>query len=395
VKALHVIPALASRYGGPSAAAIGMSVALQRRGVDSLIVCTDADGPGRLPVRTEVETEFEGARVVFFNRSRNESLKVSLRLSLWLRRNIRSFDIVHIHSVFSHPSLAAGRACRRQSVPYVVRPLGHLDRWSLRQHAYRKRLFLALGGERMLKGAAAIHWTARAERRAAAEEFGALPGFVLPLAVDEIAFQHVGGSLFRNGVPWLGQARYVLFLSRLHPKKNLDTLIAAFADSSAGSHRLVIVGDGEKDYVAKLQEYAGRVAPGRVHFTGWLDGPMKYSAFEGADLFVLPSFQENFGLVAAEAMASGVPVIVTAGVNLADDVRETGAGWVADPSRESLTAALREALSSEGELQTRGRAGRIRAETRFRWSAVATSLEREYESLLSKKVPGGSLLRGP
>jgi glycosyltransferase involved in cell wall biosynthesis len=381
MKVLHVIPALASRYGGPSVAAIGLCTALQRRGVESLLVCTDADGPGRLPIRTEVETEFGGARVVFFGCFRGESLKLSPRLASWLRGNVRSFDIVHIHSVFSHPSLAAGRACRRQSVPYVVRPLGHLDRWSLRQHAYRKRLFLVLGGDRMLRRAAAIHWTAGAEQEAAAGGLGALPGFVIPLGVDDSLFSPRRES-FRAKTPQFAGRPYLLFLSRLHPKKNVEALIEAFGRLEGSGHHLVIAGNGEESYVTKLRARADEAAPGRVTFAGWLDGDRKRSALQGADLFVLPSFQENFGIAAAEAMAAGVPVVLGEGVNLASEVREKGAGWVTAPTVDALTAGLREALASGDERRRRGEAAGRLAEERFRWSSVAEALESQYESIL-------------
>src|SRR5205814_66912 len=108
----------------------------------------------RLPVPLGVPTEYCGTTVLFFKRVWTESYKYSPALAAWLGRHVRDFDVVHIHAVMSHASIAAGRACRRAGVPYIVRPLGTLDRWSLEQKSLRKRLFMRLAGNRLLGGAA-------------------------------------------------------------------------------------------------------------------------------------------------------------------------------------------------------------------------------------------------
>jgi glycosyltransferase involved in cell wall biosynthesis len=389
MKVLHVVPAVAPRYGGPSEAVPRLCAALQRAGVETLLASTCADGRGRLAVPVDHETEFGGARAIFFPSLPGEALKVSPRLASWLRDSVRGFDLVHVHSVLSHPSLAAGTACREAAVPYVVRPLGQLDRWSLGRHSFRKRAFLALAGGRLLCGAVAVHWTAASERTAAGR-WGAFPGFVVPLGVDEALFSaDPGARIFRAATAGLGDAPYILFLSRLHPKKNVEALIDAFAGSGSGDSpdvRLVVAGDGEASYVSMLKGLAAKSAvANRIFFTGWLSGALKLSALAGAMLFVLPSLQENFGLAAAEAMACGVPVLVGKDVNLAGDVMSSVAGWVSAPDAESLNGALAEALSSSAERRRRGEAARALAAARFRWSAVAGALVQEYGAILSHR----------
>ena len=375
MRVLHVVPSIAPRYGGPSEAALRLVSSLRDAGADALLATTDADGSGRLPVRTCAEVEHEGARCIFFRRLSGESLKLSPAIARWLRRNITRFDVVHIHSVFSHPSLAAGSAARKRGIPYVVRPLGQLDRWSLSQHALRKRVFLAIGGRRLLEGAAAIHWTDVSERERALAFAAARSSFVVPLGVDERLFE---GS--DDGV----RDRTVLFLSRLHPKKNVESLIDAFGrlGKAGAGWRLVVAGNGEPGYLKSLKRLA-TAAEDRVEFRGWLSGEEKRRTLREAALLVLPSRQENFGIVVAEALAAGTPIVVSDSVALAAEVRRFCAGWVAPLESEGLTEVLEEAMSSPEERVRRGQAGRRLARERYRWASVARELMAEYRRIVA------------
>jgi len=174
-KVLHVIPALAPRYGGPSAAVVGMCRVLIAGGVPTLIASTDADGRGRLTVSTGQIESYSGVPAIFFPRVASESFKWSAPLEAWLRARVSDFDIVHVHAVFSHSSLAAGRACRAANVPYIVRPLGTLDPWSLNHHRLRKQLLFRFGVRNLLMGAAAMHYTSDEERRLAESVLPWLP----------------------------------------------------------------------------------------------------------------------------------------------------------------------------------------------------------------------------
>src|SRR5437867_10427539 len=116
MKVLHVIPGVAARYGGPSRAIVGTCRALRCHGVESLILTTDADGPGRLPVELAHPVTYQGVQVIFFPRQYSEGFKYSRPLAHWLEKNVTSFDLVDIEAVFSHSSLAAARACRRAGV---------------------------------------------------------------------------------------------------------------------------------------------------------------------------------------------------------------------------------------------------------------------------------------
>ena len=136
MKVLHVIPSIAARYGGPSQAIYTMCRALQARGAEILIATTNADGSGELPVVLGKEIIYQGAPTIFFPRQWSEALKYSRPLALWLEQNVRNFDLAHVHAVFSHACVGAARACRKNVVPYMVRPLGTLTRGVSNKRAF-------------------------------------------------------------------------------------------------------------------------------------------------------------------------------------------------------------------------------------------------------------------
>jgi glycosyltransferase involved in cell wall biosynthesis len=381
---LHVIPSVAPRYGGPSQAVVDMCRALMRREVDPLIVTTDADGPGRLPVEIGKIVELNGVPTLFFPRQISEAFKFSWPLAGWLARNIGAFDVVHIHAVFSHASLAAARAAAAQSVPYIVRPLGTLDPWSMRQKPIRKRLFWHLGIKDMLRRAVAIQYTTADEQRLAEVSLGLTRGVVIPLGISEdILDSRVGPEHFRRQYPQLGESPYMMMLSRLHPKKGLELGVDAFLAASEHVDRqgwhLVLAGDGDPNYVDLLKRrVAERGGDGRVLFTGWLAGRDKVSALRGAAFLALPSRQENFGIAVAEALASQVPALVSPHVNLATDIEAAEAGWVVPLEPSALEASFRRIMCDPDERARRGHAGRCLALARYAWPAVAAQLEELY-----------------
>jgi glycosyltransferase involved in cell wall biosynthesis len=387
LRVLHVIPAVADRYGGPSRAVLDMGRALAELEVDVLIATTDADGPGRLPVGLDRPVTYQEVPAIFFSRQWSEALKYSRPLARWLDAHVPQFDVVHIHAVFSHACLAAARASRRHRVPYVVSAHGMLDRWSLEQKRLRKRVLWHAGAGQMLRGAAAVHYTTLPEQESAEGPLGLDRGVVIPLGVDERGLQIPGAAeAFRRDYPELGQDPFVLFLARLHPKKGPERLLQAFhrlaARPELSDWRLVLAGDGEPGYVAALKRSAGAARGAeRVVFTGWLGAAQKAGALQGAALLALPSYQENFGLSVTEAMVCGVPVLVSPQVNLAAEIRAAGAGWVAGADEPALTQALGEALGDPEARRRRGEAGRALALARFTWPPVAAQLARLYGTL--------------
>jgi len=374
MRVLHVIPSLAEQSGGPAAAIVPMCRALQTQGIEPLIVTTNE---GRPQADTEDLLDFEGVPVRFFPVQLGASYKYSRPLATWLGKNVKDFDLVHVHAVFNHAPVAAARACRGAGVPYVVRPLGTLDPWSMKQKRVRKRLFWFLFAKRLLAAAAAVHYTAAAEKTATEAYLGMNHGYVVPLGVNLNGSTH--DDSVANYFPELAREPYILSLSRLHPKKRLDELIEAFQSLGDQRWRLVIAGDGPADYLSFLNQKAR--GSERISFTGWVEGKRKEALMRGASLFVLPSRHENFGLSVVEAMACSVPVMVTPQVNLAREIDSAQAGWVV--AFKELSNGLAVVMEDNGERLRRGKVAYEYAK-RYSWDKVGTDLADFYRQILER-----------
>jgi glycosyltransferase involved in cell wall biosynthesis len=379
MRVLHVIPSIAPRYGGPSYAVVRYCRALGRHGVRVTVATTNADGAGVLDVPTDEPTEYEGVDARFFAR-RGEAFKYSPSLGNWLRRSVGDFDVVHVHAVFSHASLSAGRACRIAGVPYIVRPLGSLNPWSLTQQAWRKRMLMWSAAGSLLRNAAGLHFTTEGERELATAVVGEFPARVIPLGVDD---QYLAARLPASD----GGVRRVVALARLHRKKNLVSLIRAFhAATAAAGWRLTIAGTGDVAYTEELRRTADDgPAASRIDFRPWLDGQEKLDLLRSAAVFAVPSFQENFGLGALEAMACGVPVMVTRGVNLAPAIAQADAGWITGTDDTEVAATLMEIMRDEVGRRRRA-ANAKKLAGNYTWDSAAAQLDAWY-SVLAPRLP--------
>jgi glycosyltransferase involved in cell wall biosynthesis len=385
MRVLHVIPSISERSGGPATAIVPMCRALQQQGVDVLLITTNAGLEHEEKTAGQI-SNYKGVPAMFFPSQMGESFKYSRPLASWLSSNIRQSGLAHIHAVFNHSSVATAHVCRKAAVPYVVRPLGTLDPWSMTQKSLRKRVFWQVFGKGMLRGAAAVHYTSEAEKLATENLFGLNHGKVIALGIEAKTQFPSAKDKLAHHFPSLVQQAYVLVLSRLHPKKGLDVLIDAFlslVQVERFTHwRLVLAGDGPADHVLKLKE---RVASSShrdsILFTGWLDGEKKDAVLSGASLLVLPSHQENFGLCVIEALSHSVPVLVSPHVNLAEEIVLANAGWIATVNKEALAARLAEALGDQDELARRGQAGKGLSK-KYSWDSTAKSLADLYKDIL-------------
>lgn len=386
MKLLHVIPSVSERSGGPGQAIFPMCRALRKQGAEVLLASTNAGLEDSAELKLERSITYKGLPTILFPTQIGSSFKYSRPFAQWLDEHVSDYDLVHIHSVFNHASISAARSCRKRGVPYIVRPLGTLDPWSMKQKSLRKKAFWYGGIRKMLTEAAAIHYTSKAEQRAVEESLGLNHGAVIHLGVD-CRPPHGTGDVndLSEEFPSLRNYPYVLFMSRLHPKKALEILLEAFLSLAAQKEfsvwRLVVAGDGSPKYVRSLkQTVANRLTGDLVVFTGWLDGRKKEAALRNASILVLPSYQENFGLCVMEALAHGVPVLVSPHVNLAPEIEAAEAGWISALDSTALEAALADALSSREERESRGEAGRVLAR-KFAWPIIAGQLSDLYASV--------------
>jgi glycosyltransferase involved in cell wall biosynthesis len=263
----------------------------------------------------------------------------SPRLVPWLRREAARFDAVIVDGLWQYGSLATWRALRGTGVPYFVYPHGMLDPWFKRTYPLKhlkKSLYWPWAEYRVLRDARAVLFTTEEERLLARESFDRYRCNEL-VAGYGTARPQVDGASVREGFldvrPELRGRRLLLYLSRIHPKKGCDLLIEAYAAVAARDERLhlLMVGPGDEKIVAHLKALAERLGVGaRISWPGMLTADDKWGAFHAAELFVLPSHQENFGIAVVEALACGLPVAISNKVNIWREIEANGAGWVAD-----------------------------------------------------------------
>jgi glycosyltransferase involved in cell wall biosynthesis len=414
VNVLHVIPSLSAKEGGPSFAVKAMAEALAEQGVQVTVATTTGaqNAPvigDRLSVIGEeslpenASTERRGYSIVCFRRE-FEPYKVSFGLTRWLCKNIAEFDLVHVHALFSFSSTMAARIARQHRVPYVVRPLGVLNRWGMEnRRPILKRVSFRLVELPILLHSAAIHYTSNAERAEAASldlHLAKHRSATISLPIERA--EPGDAQVFRARYPTLKNHRMILFLSRIHPMKGIELLLDSFA-MVREKHKdvaLVITGDGEEAYVRGLRERAARILEfesatkngrptkdkeeeGAVIWTGHLNGEMKAAALAAASVFVLPSASENFGIAVAESLAAGIPTIVSEEVALSSDIRRYDAGVVVKRDVQQLAGAISDSLSNKERAAGLAANGRRLAEERYSPEAVGRALHELYQRIIT------------
>lgn len=383
MKIVHVIGSLALEHGGPTQACLGMARATARRGHDVAIHTTDID----LPVEA-------GPRVV-----KADGLTVHYHHAEWPHRWARSptlgralavvvpdVDVVHLHSLYLYHDWAVHRLCMRYQVPYLLCPHGTLDPFIRRRHRVRKRVVSLAYQDRVTKHAAALHFTTEAERTLAQPVDQGRPGVVVSLGIETADYAPLPHGRFRAAHPEIGDRKIVLFFGRLNFKKGLDVVIAAFAAAVAQGHDIWLVLAGPDHGMRSHAEawLADRGVAGRATFAGMLTGADKLAALADADLFVLPSFSENFGIAVIEALACGLPVLISDRVNIWPEVAAAGAGAVAAPAVEPFAEMIDRLLGNPAARAAMGKAGRRLVRERYDWAPIATQLEAVYTDIASK-----------
>lgn len=322
----------------------------------------------------------------------------SPRLLPWLKANIRSFDIVVAHALWQYHTVAVRTAARQQNVPYVVYTHGMLDPYFKRTHPLKhakKWLFWPWADYPVLRDADAVLFTTEEERLLARQSFWL---YSAKEKVVNFGTARPEGNaekqreVFYARYPELKGKRIVLFMGRIHPKKGCDLAIEAFATvlRSDPNWRLVMAGPDQVGWQAELSRLAQRLTIGdRVTWTGMLSGDEKWGALHAADFFFLPSHQENFGVVVAEALACGVPALISNRINIWREVKDAEAGLVNADSLEGAISVLREWVALGEEGQNRLRANTVACfENKFEIQAATANLLRTLETFVPADAGG-------
>jgi glycosyltransferase involved in cell wall biosynthesis len=382
MRILHVIQSLAPRYGGPSLSIVPMVAALNRLpNLSAEIATTNADGPRHHSRPTSSPGTFP---IHVFPRTFSEQWKYSWQLSRWLKREAKNFDVIHIHGLWSHCNSAAAAAAFAADVPYVIRPAGMLSEYSLNYKAPKKRLYWAAVERRSVMRADCFHVTSEEE---CAEVRRVRPNatvFVIPQGMPQEAFDTpVERELLAERCgPAVAGRPIILFLSRLHPKKGLaDILLPAISRLKTNAF-LAIAGGPDPAAPDYEQEVRRKVAhlgiADRVAFLGPITPAERWHLFDGASVFVLPSYSENFGIVVTEAMARGCPLVVTEGVQAHTHVTAANAGLVVPLDVGKVAVAIDQVLQDSTPGTTRGREGAEYVRTHLGWDGIAKKIDEMY-----------------
>ena len=297
-----------------------------------------------------------------------------------LKQVVRSFqpDIVHDNGIWLPHNHSLARLAAHYNLPRIVSIRGMLEPWALAHKRMKKKLAWLAYQKRDLNRAAALHATADSEAEVIAN-LGLLPRVVvLPNGVD-IPAAVASHSRAPN------QPRTALFLSRIHPKKGLDMLIDGWNTVRPQGWRLRIHGPGAPGYCDKVARRIARAGLERqVSLEGPLYGADKTRAFTSADAFLLPSHSENFGIVVAEALAHGVPVLTTTATPW-QALESEHCGWWVTPTGEAIARGLAEVVAASDETRkAMGMRGRALVKRQFAWRAIAKSMRASYESIVEQ-----------
>lgn len=384
MKVIQAIASLKKSSGGPAFTVTSLSRELSRMGTEVTLV-------------TQGATEYESLSdyvipaetgVCSVSVERENGLLAEL-VARKFRNSVSELCIdgaglVHVNGLWQSSMQATVLAAKASRVPIIISPHGMLEPWALQHRYWKKKVAWWLYQHRLLRVASVIHATAEQE----AENLRLL-GICQPIAVipNGVDFDNVRA---RKESPVLGGAtksdkRTLLFLSRIHPKKGLLTLIEAWAHVRPSGWRVIIAGPDEEGHRSTLE--ASIASKGLVNdfdFVGSVDGAEKAALYHSADLFVLPTFSENFGVVIAEALACGLPVITTKGAPW-QGLETYRCGWWIDVGVEPLVDALQRAFRTpDSELKAMGERGRIYAENEFSWPEIAGQMLAVYRWVLGQ-----------
>jgi glycosyltransferase involved in cell wall biosynthesis len=385
IRVLHLIPYMHPNAGGPPVVVDRWATQQRQLGCQVEVLTTNGyAGNDRSWVQTYAENY-----PIHVGRKRGPN---GFGFSYGLRRKLLDVlpetDLVHVHNLWGYANQLAAKFCPRYDVPFVVSTHGMLDPHSVSRKKWKKRAYGSLKEWPALRKASGLIFTHQEEDRLARQSADKLPdGFVVPLATDEPPQGDLSAQedAFYKRFPSLRDRRIVLFFGRLHSKKGLDLLIPAFAKSVAKNPDLclVLAGPCDESYLSELRSLLSQHGiEDKALFTGSLSGDEKWGALSAADLFALPSYQENFAIAVVEAIRAGTPVLLSKRVNIWEDLVNAGVAMSTELNPESIDQQIRLMLSDPEKLSEMGTKGIQLAKNEYCWKRSAENLLRVYQEVL-------------
>lgn len=302
----------------------------------------------------------------------------------WLKKNGKKYEVIHIHGLFNPVSSFSARICRKRGFPYVIRPFGTLSRYTFSRNSWFKKPWFQLIDKPNLNGASGIHFTTEAEFSEADR---------LKIPFDEKKFvipPPYRGEFFSKKTSMEKFSEPVcLYMSRLHPKKNIEGLLQAWANvtNEIPKAKLRIAGSGEEGYVQTLHKRVQDLnLENSVQFEGFVTGDKKMNLLKKSWVFALPSHQENFGVAVLEAIAAGLPVVISPEVQLADFVKATDSGKVVSREPKEIAKAIIQLFKDEEYRNRMITSGPEEVKKSFSLEQVGRQLHEMYREVASRRV---------
>lgn len=342
MRLLHVVPSYkpAYVYGGPIESVARLCETLVALGTEVHVFTTTANGNTELDVETNQPILVDNVPVTYFRRITKDPTHISLSLWWNLYKQCREYDIIHIHSWWNILVIVAAAICHLRGVRVVVSPRGMLSDYIINNsHSSIKRIIHSVIGKWALQKSV-FHATAENEYVECQKVIPNWRGFIIPniLQLPDEFIARTPNDIFT-----------LIYLSRIHPKKGIEFLFDAIAQLNMPV-TLKIAGTGEESYMQNLKDKVTALnIESKVLWLGWKNRSDKFKELAQSDLFVLPSFNENFANTVVESLSVGTPVLVTPHVGLADYIQKRNLGWVSELNAEALTTAINAAQLDEAK----------------------------------------------
>ncbi|MFB0563422.1 MAG: glycosyltransferase [Candidatus Lokiarchaeia archaeon] len=384
MKVLQIAASLVSEWGGPPKVVYELSEHLIRTGVDITIYASGKRGKEKesiFPQGTDCKLFHQNFLSKFWR-------LYSPELSASLKTEIDKFDLIHIHEIWHYSHFIAYYWAKKKCKPYIITVHGALEPWCLNYKRFKKRVFSAFIQKKILREAAAIHAFTQSEAEQV-KAFGINNRIIIiPNGIDLKLYAVLPPKeKIEAQYPQIKGKKMILFLGRIHPIKGLD-ILAKSISNIAGMREdtiLVIAGpdDGYKKQVESMIKIEG--ISKKVIFTGMITGKEKLAALSRADIFVLPSYSEGFSMSILEAMACGLPVVITNQCHF-PEVKQYNAGLVIEPNVGELTEALEILLSDPELCQQMGNNGKRLVRERYTWDRIADQMIEVYKDIIEKNL---------
>lgn len=363
MRVIHVVPAIVDEASGPSYSVVRLCGSLIEQGFQVDLASLEWAPMRSSPSFLKTFSLGLGPR----------RLGRSPKMRRWLLEmaESQSAEIIHNHSLWMMPNIYPGHVARRSGIPLMNSPRGTLSEWAFGSGTALKKLFWPLIQRPALHSTSCFHATAESEHDDIRRMGFRQPIAIIPNGIDIPKLPPKGN---------LVNSQTLLFLGRIHPVKGLDILLPAWqaVQDRFPAWNLRIVGPDNRGYLSQMHQLARQLKLRRIEFSGPLHGDAKWLAYGKADLFVLPTYSENFGIAVAEALAAGTPAVVTKGAPWSGLTKQ-GAGWWIDIGVDSLVACLEEAMSrSASELAEMGYRGREWMTAEYSWVRISEQMAETY-----------------